>query len=95
MRSSVVILSWLLFANTVRADGDIRQPPTLRDAAQAHFRDGRAFFQTEQFGPAIVEFRAAWELSGERDRRVGTRRRAGLRRSVSEGLSPNPTCPFR
>lgn len=67
MGSSVVILSWLLFANTVRADGEIRQPPTLRDAAQAHFRDGRAFFQTEQFGPAIVEFRAAWELSGERD----------------------------
>ena len=37
------------------------------DAAKAHFRDGLAFFQSEQFGPAIVEFRAAWELSGERD----------------------------
>ena len=33
---------------------------SLRDAAKAHFRDGQAFFQSEQFGPAIVEFRAAW-----------------------------------
>ena len=54
-------------ATNVFADEQIRQPPTLRDAAKAHFRDGLAFFQSEQFGPAIVEFRAAWELSGERD----------------------------
>ncbi len=67
MRPLVLGLSLLLFTNTVRADGEIRQPPTLRDAAKAHFRDGLAFFQSEQFGPAIVEFRAAWELSGERD----------------------------
>ena len=67
MRPLVLGLSLLLYTNTVRADGEIRQPPTLRDAAKAHFRDGLAFFQTEQFGPAIVEFRAAWELSGERD----------------------------
>lgn len=67
MRPLVLGLSLLLFTNTVRADEEIRQPPTLRDAAKAHFRDGLAFFQSEQFGPAIVEFRAAWELSGERD----------------------------
>ena len=33
----------------------------------AHFHNGLAFYESEQFGPAIVEFRAAWELSGERD----------------------------
>ena len=67
MRPLVLALSLLLTTSVANADEQIRQPPTLRDAAKAHFRDGLAFFQTEQFGPAIVEFRAAWELSGERD----------------------------
>ena len=57
----------LFLATPAIADEELRAPPTLRDAAKAHFRDGLSFFQTEQFGPAIVEFRAAWELSGERD----------------------------
>lgn len=63
----VIALALLLTTSVANADEQIRQPPTLRDAAKAHFRDGLAFFQSEQFGPAIVEFRAAWELSGERD----------------------------
>jgi hypothetical protein len=67
MRPLVLALSLLLTTSIANADEQLRQPPTLRDAAKAHFRDGLAFFQTEQFGPAIVEFRAAWELSGERD----------------------------
>ena len=36
-------------------------------AAKAHFHNGLAFYRSEQYGPAIVEFRASWELSGERD----------------------------
>jgi hypothetical protein len=67
MRPLVLALALLLTTSVANADEQIRQPPTLRDAAKAHFRDGLAFFQSEQFGPAIVEFRAAWELSGERD----------------------------
>lgn len=67
MRPLVIALALLLTTSVANADEQIRQPPTLRDAAKAHFRDGLAFFQSEQFGPAIVEFRAAWELSGERD----------------------------
>ena len=67
MRPLVLALALLLTTSVANADEQIRQPPTLRDAAKAHFRDGQAFFQSEQFGPAIVEFRAAWELSGERD----------------------------
>lgn len=57
----------ILFLTSVGAAQEIRQPPTLRDAAKQHMKDGMAFFQAEQFGPAIVEFRAAWELSNERD----------------------------
>ena len=67
MRPLVLALALLFTTSVANADEQIRQPPTLRDAAKAHFRDGLAFFQSEQFGPAIVEFRAAWELSGERD----------------------------
>lgn len=67
MRPLVLALALLFTTSVANADEQIRQPPTLRDAAKAHFRDGQAFFQSEQFGPAIVEFRAAWELSGERD----------------------------
>lgn len=67
MRPLVLALALLFTTSVANADEQIRQPPTLRDAAKAHFRDGQTFFQSEQFGPAIVEFRAAWELSGERD----------------------------
>ena len=67
MRPLVLALALLFTTSVANADEQIRQPPTLRDAAKAHFRDGLAFFQSEQFGPAIVEFRASWELSGERD----------------------------
>ncbi len=56
----------MLFGSSAHAD-EIRKPPSLRDAAMAHFHNGLAFYESEQFGPAIVEFRAAWELSGERD----------------------------
>ena len=80
-----------------QADITALQRPSrpMREAAQTHYRSGSQFFESKQFDAALVEFEAAWRLSGEPDRRVGTRRRAGLRRSVSEGLSPNPTCPFR
>ena len=58
----------MLFRSTTTAFAeDELRAPTLRDAAMAHFRDGLAFYRSEQYGPAIVEFRASWELSGERD----------------------------
>ena len=57
----------LLVTTTAFAEEELRAPPTLRDAAKAHFHDGLAFYRSEQYGPAIVEFRASWELSGERD----------------------------
>ena len=57
----------LLFVTTTAFAEDELRAPTLRDAAMAHFRDGLAFYRSEQYGPAIVEFRASWELSGERD----------------------------
>lgn len=60
MRPLVLALALLFTTSVANADEQIRQPPMLRDAAKAHFRDGLAFFQSEQFGPAIVEFRAAW-----------------------------------
>ena len=59
MRPLVLALALLFTTSVANADEQLRQPPTLRDAAKAHFRDGLAFFQTEQFGPAIVEFEAA------------------------------------
>lgn len=57
----------LLVTTTALAEEELRAPPTLRDAAKAQFHDGLAFYRSEQYGPAIVEFRASWELSGERD----------------------------
>ena len=57
----------LLFVSSAGAAQEIRQPPTLRDAAKTHSQTAVAFYQAEQYGPAIVEFRAAWELSNERD----------------------------
>ena len=57
----------LLVTTTAFAEEELRAPPTLRDAAKAHFHNGLAFYRSEQYGPAIVEFRASWELSGERD----------------------------
>ncbi len=100
MRKSVFTLLLLLcspVASLAQPDLSPLQRPSrpMREAAQAHYQSGTRFFETAQFDAALVEFEAAWRLSGEPDRRVGTRRRAGLRRSVSEGLSPNPTCPFR
>jgi hypothetical protein len=62
---SLVLL--LFVTTTAFAEEELRAPPTLRDAAKAHFHDGLAFYRSEQYGPAIVEFRASWELSGERD----------------------------
>jgi hypothetical protein len=70
MRAMKLLLSLvlLLFVTTTAfAEEELRAPPTLRDAAKAHFHDGLAFYRSEQYGPAIVEFRASWELSGERD----------------------------
>ena len=65
------------------------------EAARQHFASGTRFYEEGFWDAALVEFTASFQLSGELDCRVGTRRRVGLRRSVSEGLSPNPTCPFR
>ncbi len=62
---SLVLL--LFVTTTAFAEEELRAPPTLRDAAKAHFHNGLAFYRSEQYGPAIVEFRASWELSGERD----------------------------
>jgi hypothetical protein len=69
MRAMKLLLSLvlLLVTTTAFAEEELRAPPTLRDAAKAHFHDGLAFYRSEQYGPAIVEFRASWELSGERD----------------------------
>ncbi len=62
---SLVLL--LFVTTTAFAEEELRAPPTLRDAAKAHFHNELAFYRSEQYGPAIVEFRASWELSGERD----------------------------
>ena len=37
------------------------------EAAQAHYLSGARFFETAQFDAALVEFEAAWRLSGEPD----------------------------
>jgi len=37
------------------------------EAAQAHYRSGSQFFESKQFDAALVEFEAAWRLSGEPD----------------------------
>ena len=90
-------IAFLMSSSFASADETPLQRPSrpMREAAQTHYQSGARFFESGQYDAALVEFEAAWRLSGEPDRRVGTRRRAGLRRSVSEGLSPNPTCPFR
>ena len=76
----------------------LKEAPAMlnkQDAAAQHFQLGVEFYRAGDYAAARVEFEAAFGLSQLPDRRVDTRRRAGLRRSVSEGLSPNPTCPFR
>ena len=37
------------------------------EAAQTHYRSGSQFFESKQFDAALVEFEAAWRLSGEPD----------------------------
>ena len=100
MMSRYAILLPLLCASVVtHAQPDLsplqRPSRPMIEAAQQHYLTGTRFFEEGQWDASLVEFTASFQLSGERDCRVGTRRRAGLRRSVSEGLSPNPTCPFR
>ena len=94
-----LLVGFLLLPLSSHAQPDLsplqRPSRPMREAAQQHYASGTRFFEEGQWDAALVEFEASWRLSGEADRRVGTRRRAGLRRSVSEGLSPNPTCPFR
>lgn len=87
--SSLVLLALPAFATAQTDD------KAARDAAQTHFQSGVKFSEAGDYEHALIEFDAGYKLSHEPDCRVGTRRRAGLRRSVSEGLSPNPTCPFR
>ena len=99
MRSRwLIVAAGLLLASIGSAQelSPLQRPSRpMREAAQTHYRSGSQFFESKQFDAALVEFEAAYRLSAEPDCRVGTRCRAGLRRSVSEGLSPNPTCPFR
>ena len=39
----------------------------MREAAQTHYLSGARFFETGQYDAALVEFEAAWRLSGEPD----------------------------
>ena len=39
----------------------------MREAAQTHYQSGARFFESGQYDAALVEFEAAWRLSGEPD----------------------------
>ena len=39
----------------------------MREAAQTHYQSGARFFESSQYDAALVEFEAAWRLSGEPD----------------------------
>ena len=99
MRGLTMITVMLLAAGSAHAQPDLsplqRPSRPMIEAARQHFASGTRFYEEGSWDAALVEFTASFQLSGELDCRVGTRRRVGLRRSVSEGLSPNPTCPFR
>ena len=100
MRRALIVAAVGMCADAVaHAQPDLsplqRPSRPMIEAAQQHYLSGTRFFEAGSWDAALVEFSASFQLSGERDRRVGTRCRAGLRRSVSEGISPNPTCPFR
>ena len=94
-----VLLSILCASVVSHAQPDLsplqRPSRPMIEAARQHFASGTRFYEEGSWDAALVEFTASFQLSGELDCRVGTRRRVGLRRSGSEGLSPNPTCPFR
>ena len=98
-RSTLSVIPLCCIQSIALAQPDLsplqRPSRPMIEAAQQHYLSGTRFFEAGSWDAALVEFSAGFQLSGERDCRVGTRRRAGLRRSVSEGLSPNPTCPFR
>ena len=63
---------WMvLLPQVVLAQGDLsplqRPSRPMREAAQAHYLSGARFFESGQYDAALVEFEAAFRLSGEAD----------------------------
>ena len=63
---------WMvLLPQVVLAQGDLsplqRPSRPMREAAQTHYLSGARFFESGQYDAALVEFEAAFRLSGEAD----------------------------
>ena len=71
MRSRVLIVAvGLLLASGASAQdlSPLQRPSRpMREAAQTHYQTGLRFFESGQYDAALVEFEAAWRLSGEPD----------------------------
>lgn len=72
MRKSVFTLLLLLcspVASLAQPDLSPLQRPSrpMREAAQTHYQSGARFFDEGSYDAALVEFEAAWRLSGEPD----------------------------
>ena len=57
------------FAHATEPELSPLQRPSrpMREAAQTHYQSGARFFESSQYDAALVEFEAAWRLSGEPD----------------------------
>ena len=68
---AVVLISGLAWAKHTVAQPDLsplqRPSRPMIEAAQAHYLSGARFFEAGSYDAALVEFEAAWRLSGEPD----------------------------
>ncbi len=71
MRRLIVPLALFGFSSFALAQGDLsplqRPSRPMREAAQTHYQSGARFFESGQYDAALVEFEAAFRLSGEAD----------------------------
>ena len=69
--SRLAATALLLLASTAIAQPDLsplqRPSRPMIEAAQAHYQSGARFFESGSYDAALVEFEAAWRLSGEPD----------------------------
>jgi tetratricopeptide (TPR) repeat protein len=71
MRRSIITLVVVCASISASAEPDLsplqRPSRPMREAAQTHYLSGARFFETGQYDAALVEFEAAFRLSGEAD----------------------------